>query len=156
MGDWTYIITNLLNLQAISWKQTGQTDLLLSCLNKEKIAVVLTHFRGSSKGSPRHQQKERNTLLRCNAYTVLGVQRIICPVTPVTVPSSLGIIGRWKELFTWTLYAMCSMVSLGLKIHLAPIPAMGNPASRLQCVGQVVSRSQRSRRHLDVHCPQKS
>jgi len=49
MGDSTYIITNLLDLEAISRKQTGQTDQLLSCLNREKIAYGTQAFQSRIK-----------------------------------------------------------------------------------------------------------
>lgn len=71
-GHSTYIITNLLDLEAISRKQTGQTDQLLSCPEQRENSlwhsvVSEPHQRGV-RGINR---KKETHCCGVNAYTVL-------------------------------------------------------------------------------------
>lgn len=120
-----YIITNLLELQAISWKQTGQTEAALKpweTQGRGGSPVALDYCSAPSKASQWPEPRESPPLLRCNAYTVdkLGWLFFRWFGLQGESPQNNGVVGG---TFTWTLYAMCSLVTLGLKSH------YGSPAS---------------------------
>lgn len=88
--------------------------------------MALSHFRAASKRSPRHRQKEWNTLLWCNAYTVPGRGRwgglsaLFFHWFRLQTWTGPAMTEWWRELFTRTLYAMCRLVSLDLMAIWSP------------------------------------
>lgn len=74
-GHWraTPVITNLLDLEAISWKQTEETSLVLKHRNQKKIAHGGPLFQSCFKGGGRAAWWRKSVLFSCNVYTVEGL-----------------------------------------------------------------------------------
>lgn len=117
-GHWcsTPIITNLLDLEAISWKQTAQTSLVLKHGSPKKIAHGAPLFQSSSKAGWLPWKKGAHCFCRRSlqqrpaswVFYWLGYTQ-----------AGLAITGRGKHFSAsaYTQLATCSVLSQGLKIQ---------------------------------------
>lgn len=100
------IITNLLDLEAISWKQTEETSLVLKHRNQKKRAPGGPLFQSCFKGWDSPPGEERSVLFSCNVYTAEGLTTLFSYWFGLHV--SLPWNNRcWKALFSVHLNLAC-------------------------------------------------